>query len=203
MLLSEHIKLRIVSCTTYICHKFKDMEFHSFHSLLPKIAEKETRFVSIPTGSNVPHGDYAFLDVHCADKTCDCRRVFINVMQMTPKDANHIATISYGWESFAFYRKWSGGMTNDMLTEFKGPCLDSYQKQSPLAPYFLDFFKNMVVTDAAYVNRLKKHYKLFKWKTGMKIPKDMPFDPLMLCPCESGAKFKFCCGRKGTTLPNF
>jgi hypothetical protein len=176
------------------------MHFLGFHSVLPKIAEKETRFVTILNDEDVPDGEYAFLDVHCADKTCDCRRVFITVMKVTAGGAMPIGTISYGWESFAFYRKWSHGLTNDMLTEFKGPCLDSHQKQSPHAPFFLDFFKNMIATDAAYVKVLKKHYALFKWKTGMKIPKDMPFDPLMLCPCGSEAKYKFCCGRKGNAI---
>ena len=178
------------------------MQFTGFHEVLPKIAEKETRCVTILGDLGVPKGEYVFLDVHCADKTCDCRRVFINVMKMTPRSAEHIATISYGWESLAFYRKWSLGLSNEMLIEFKGPCLDRFQKQSPHAPYFLDFFKNMIATDTAYVNRLKKHYKLFKWRTGMKLPKDIPFDPLMLCPCGSEAKFKFCCGRKGILPSN-
>jgi hypothetical protein len=181
------------------------MHFASFHDLLPKIAEKETRFVTIKNDPHVPDGDYAFIDSHCADKTCDCRRVFINVMKMQPNrpDALHIATISYGWESYAFYRKWSGGMTNDMLAEFKGPALDTFQKQSPHAPYFLAFFKNMIASDVPYANRLKKHYKLFKWKTGMKLPNDMPFDPTMLCPCGSEAKYKFCCGKKGSAVKIF
>lgn len=180
------------------------MEFKSFHEILPQIAEKETRFVTIRNNANVPDGDYAFMDTHCADKTCDCRRVFIQIQQVNPAyKQRHIAMISYGWESFAFYRKWSGGLTNEMLVEFKGPCLDSFQKQSPDAPYFLEFFKNVMLTDASYVNRLKKHYALFKWKTGMKLPKDIPFDPTMLCPCGSGAKYKFCCGKKGNTTAHF
>ena len=180
------------------------MHFISFLELLPEIAEKETRRVTIRNDPHVPDGEYAFMDAHCGDKTCDCRRVFINVVQIDPHyQAHNVATISYGWESFAFYRKWSGGMPNDMLMEFKGPCLDAFQKQSVHAPFFLDFFKNNILTDAAYVNRLKKHYALFKWKTGMKLPKDMPFDPMMLCPCGSGAKYKFCCGKKGSAVAHF
>jgi hypothetical protein len=173
------------------------MQFIPFNEKLPKIAEKETRFVTIHNDPNVPDGEYAFLDVHCADKTCDCRRVFIFVIQVNPAyKQGQVATISYGWESFAFYRKWSHGLTNDMLQEFKGPALDSYQKQSPYAPYFLEFFKNMIANEPTYINRLKKHYNLFKWKTGMKLPKDILFDPMIPCPCGSEKKYKFCCGKK-------
>lgn len=180
------------------------MHLASFYSLLPEIAEKETRRVKINYDTNVPAGEYAFMDSHCADKTCDCRRIFINVVQIDPNcQLDHVATISYGWESLAFYRKWCPGLPDDMLADFKGPCLDRLQRQSPYAPFFLEFFKNNVLTDASYVNRLKKHYALFKWKTGMKLPKDIPFDPLMLCPCGSEAKFKFCCGKKGNRITPF
>ena len=173
------------------------MEFITFHNLLPKIAEKETRFATIRNDEDIPDGDYAFMDVHCADKTCDCRRIFVNVIQVNPAyKQQHVATISYGWEPYAFYRHWSKSLTNEMVKEFKGPSLDAYQKQSPHAPHLLAFFKNMIATEPAYVNRLKKHYKLFKWRTGMKLPKDMPFDPMIPCPCGSEKKFKFCCGKK-------
>ena len=172
----------------------KDFFFQAPHSEISSLVDW---IQAIRKDANIPDGDYAFMDVHCADKTCDCRRVFINVLQVHPHyNPGHVATISYGWEPMSFYRTWSRGLSNDILKDFKGPCLDTYQKQSPHAEHFLTFFKNMISTDVAYVNRLKKHYKLFKWRTGMKFPKDMPFDPTMLCPCGSEAKYKFCCGRK-------
>jgi SEC-C motif len=177
------------------------MQFIGFQNLLPKIAEKETRFATIRNNKQIPDGDYAFIDVHCADKTCDCRRVFINVQQVNPKyKVQHIATISYGWESLAFYRKWGSSLTKEMVVEFKGPVLDRMQQQSSHAPLFLEFFKNMIATEPAYVNRLKNHYALFKWRTGMKLPKDVLFDPYMLCPCGSEKKYKFCCGNKNHGL---
>lgn len=173
------------------------MDYTNFHEILPKIAEKQTRMVTIVNDKNVPDGEYVFMDAHCTDKTCDCRRMFIHVLQFHPEyEPHHVATISYGWEPMSFYRNWSRGLTIEMLKNFKGPCLDAYQRQSPHAPFFLEFFKNMIATDSAYLNRLKKHYALFKWRIGMKLPKDIPFDPDMLCPCGSEKKFKFCCGKK-------
>ena len=173
------------------------MEFISFYEILPNIAEKQTRHVTMINDKDVPAGEYAFMDIHCADKTCDCRRIFINVLQIHPDyEPRNVAFISYGWEPMSFYRNWSRGLTNEMLVNFKGPCLDAYQSQSPDAPYFLAIFKNMIATDPAYINRLKKHYAMFKWRIGMKLPKDIPFDPDMHCPCGSEKKFKFCCGKK-------
>ena len=83
------------------------------------------------------------------------------------------------------------------------PAAIAYWLLNSTDSYFLAFFKNMIASDVPYANRLKKHYKLFKWKTGMKLPNDMPFDPTMLCPCGSEAKYKFCCGKKGNTMPIF
>jgi SEC-C motif len=83
-----------------------------------------------------------------------------------------------------------------MLKDFKGPCLDPHQKQSESAPFFLQIFKDMIAEDKEYINRLKRHYKLFKWVIGMKLHKDLPFDPGMRCPCGSEAKFKHCCGER-------
>ncbi len=174
------------------------MKFTYFHELLPKIAEKEIRVASIRGNKSVPDGDYVFADIHCADKTCDCRRIFIFVSQVNPDyGVKHIAAISYGWEPMSFYRNWSRGLSTEMLKEFKGPALDSYQEQTPFAPFFLEFFITIIEKDVAYLNRLKKHYKLFKSRIGMKFPKDLPFDSDIQCPCESAKKFKFCCGKKG------
>ncbi len=173
------------------------MNFVPFIELFPAIAEKETRRATILEEGIIPKGEYAFMELYCSGKTCDCRRSMINVYQIDPlKPAIQVATLSYGWENFAFYKKWGSTFTKEMLVFLKGPALDPYQKQTDIAPFFLEIFEKMVKTDPAYVARLKNHYKLFKWKTGMKLPKDMPFDPSMPCPCGKGSKFRFCCGRK-------
>ena len=173
------------------------MTYSPYYLFFPDLILGHTRSVVIRNDPNkVPDGDYVFVEVFCTDKKCDCRRAMINVEQMDPAfPLFRAATISYGWEPRFFYKNWSPSMSQKMLDEFKGPCLDSHQPQSKYAPFFLDFFKQMIAIDTAYHNRLKKHYAQFKWSQGMKIPIQMQFDPLALCPCKSGAKFKFCCGK--------
>ena len=174
------------------------MDFKPYHILFPVLMEHETRSVSISGDSNIPDGDYVFLEVYCADKTCDCRRVFIQIHQVNPVfKPFHAATISYGWEPLSFYKKWGGGIFDDMLKEMKGPALDKMNIQSPYAPFFLGFFINMIEHDKNYNARLRRHYFQLKWKTGMNIPRDVIFDPTQPCPCKSGAKFKYCCGKRG------
>ena len=175
------------------------MNYSPHYFFFPDLIEGQTRSVIIRNDPNrVPDGDYVFVEVFCTDKTCDCRRSMLNVEQMDPAFPKfRAATISYGWEPMSFYKNWSPLMPPKMLEEFKGPCLDTHQPQSRHALFFLDFFKSMIATDTTYRNRLKTHYAQFKWAQGAKISIQMKFDPLALCPCNSGAKFKFCCGKKG------
>ncbi len=44
------------------------MYFHSFHSEFPKIAENETRSLTVfEKNGDLPQGEYAFMDLYCDD----------------------------------------------------------------------------------------------------------------------------------------
>ena len=125
--------------------------------LLPEIAVEETRTVFLRSHQNIPDGEYAFLELYCDDKNCDCRRVAINVIsQNSPRIW---ASLSYGWESLDFYHQWSGDVDDDM--DPRGPYLDPLNPQSSFSEDFLLLFKR-VIEDQKYVDRLKTHYQLFK-----------------------------------------
>ena len=177
------------------------MNYSPHYALFPNLIEGQTRSVIVLEDTQVPKGDYTFMELFCTDKKCDCRRVMINVEQLDPAFPKfRAATLSYGWEPMSFYKNWSPLMSTKMLEDFRGPCLDPYQLQSLHAPFFLNFFKDMIANDKAYHARLKAHYAQFKWCQGTKMPIQFKFDPLALCPCNSGAKFKFCCGKEGKKI---
>jgi hypothetical protein len=130
----------------------------AFFERIGDLAFKETRSVTVPAGSPVPAGEYGFLEYYCTDDNCDCRRVIIRVIGQRSRDKSW-ATISDGWENAAFYRKWSPGM--DSAEEWSRPTLDPLNPQSKYAMAFLGFFGQMI-QDKAYVDRLKRHYKMFR-----------------------------------------
>jgi hypothetical protein len=68
------------------------------------------------------------------------------------------ATISYGWESPDFYQKWSAA--SDPI-EMQGPCLDSLNAQTACSSVLLDLFR-IVLQSPDYVERLKRHYRMFR-----------------------------------------
>ncbi len=174
------------------------MTYSGFYAHFEKIAMKQVRSLSFRNHQDIPDGDYAFMPMYCDDKTCDCRRAIIAVLQVSPEfRVGQVATISYGWEAMSFYRKWSHGMPEDMLKIFKGPALDYMNIQSPHAEALLESFITTAL-DAVYIERLKKQYAMFKHKQGMKMTPELLklvgiYEP---CPCGSGKVFNLCCGKK-------
>jgi len=154
------------------------MPYAMMYELLPALATKETRTITVLPGNKYkfPPGEYGLVEMYCNDKGCDCRRVFLNVMSSATM--NSIAVIAYGWESIDYYAKWFFKELIDVteLDEFdmqtalsiKGPCLNVTSPQSKLAPKMLEMVVELVLSDESYVNRLKRHYKLFRAKVDRK-----------------------------------
>ncbi|MBM3129701.1 MAG: hypothetical protein FJ009_13880 [Chloroflexi bacterium] len=129
-----------------------------FYTRFRELAFREMRSVTIRGERNLPDGEYGFLELYCDDPKCDCRRVLIDVV--TPTTGSKIwATINYGWESLEFYEKWMGN--KESARESCGATLDMLNPQTEYSPVLLALFK-WVLQDQAYVERLKRHYRLFK-----------------------------------------
>jgi hypothetical protein len=85
-----------------------------------------------------------------------------------------------------------------MLQALRGPALHFGPSQGPRADAILDMTKRLVLSNAAYVARIKRHYAMFREDVerqqkvvpvvrGAKIGRNDP------CPCGSGRKHKKCC----------
>ena len=140
------------------------MPYVPFYEFFPEVAKRETRTVTVLPESNmgVPPGEYGFVEMFCNDKGCDCRRVFLTVVS-APKSDLH-AVIAYGWESPTFYAKWMGDNDPQIIESLRGPCLNLGSPESAAAPAILNLFRNVLLRDAAYVDRIKRHYQMFREK---------------------------------------
>jgi hypothetical protein len=135
------------------------MAYIPFHDICPRIAEKETRVITILHNGNefgLPIGDFAFVELFCDE--CDCRRVFLQVFM----NQKMVANIAYGWESLAFYRKEFKGFDEKEIIELKGPTLDPFQYQSEISSGVFELFNKMLFLDKAYLARIERHYNQFK-----------------------------------------
>ncbi len=91
----------------------------------------------------------------------DCHNIYIHVI--CEKFSGPMATITYGWESLAYYKEWMVGNENeDILANFKGPALATGSRQSQFAKRCLDIFKDMAKTERDYASRLNRRYQLVK-----------------------------------------
>ena len=140
------------------------MPYAPFHEFFPEVAKRETRSVTVLYESNtgIPPGEYGFLEMFCNEKSCDCRRVFLYVVSAARNDVQ--AVMAYGWESRAFYERWMGDKDPDVIDSLLGPCLNLGSPESASAPAILELFRDVLLRDAAYVDRIKRHYRMFREK---------------------------------------
>ena len=97
--------------------------------------------------------------MYCEEPGCDCRRVFFTVFSQRLRKP--LAVIAFGWESADFYARWLNGMPVDPKL-LQGPILDPGSAQSKYAPALLDLIENVVLADPAYIDRLKRHYRMVR-----------------------------------------
>ncbi len=142
------------------------MSFRMFHELCPEIGLHETRSVTLSANSDygLPADSYAFLEMYCSEKGCDCRRVYFEVMARSNPGVV-LAVIAWGWEPLTFYRRWGNfPKTAKDAKDMKGPSLALMNEQAALAPALLDLAKGELLSSPEYVERIKRHYKLFRGK---------------------------------------
>ena len=137
------------------------MPFQLFHSLFPELAERETRSITVLPHSehNLPPGQYGFLEMFCDEPGCDCRRAFFMVMASFRQQPQ--AFVAWGWEDLEFYRRW---MHDDFMDarDLQGPILNFGSPETELSPAILELARTVLLADPNYVERVKRHYGLFR-----------------------------------------
>jgi hypothetical protein len=108
----------------------------------------------------LPAGGYAFLEMFCEDPGCDCRRVFFMVMVSFRTEEQ--AVVAWGWEDVEFYRKWMryGDLSEAQLLQ--GPTLNIGSRETELSEGILDLTRNVLLKDPDYIERVKRHYRMFR-----------------------------------------
>ncbi len=131
-----------------------------FTMRFPELGPQETRTAFFPDdGGKIPRGKYAFVELYCEEEDCDCRRVMLTVIEeSTPRKI--WATISFGWDLPRPFAAWA--KVHELEAAASGAFLDPLCPQSEYAAEFLDLFEWMITQDPAYVERLKRHYAMFK-----------------------------------------
>lgn len=136
------------------------MPMAPFYTRFHDLAFEETRALVVREFRSLPPGEYGFLEFYCDEPNCDCRRVILQV-ERADTGERVWATINFGWEKPSYYREW---MSDDAAAEeeLAGATLDPLNPQSEHSQALLDLFREFALKDAAYVQRLKWHYELFK-----------------------------------------
>lgn len=144
-----------------LSHKDGAVPFAPLYNLLPDVAKAETRLLLLRRPDGTPGDGYAFMEMFCDDRGCDCRRVVVRVAP-TDDPTRALAQISYGWEPESFYRKWASfPLDDDDIEELRGPALMRLNPQSEHADEMLSLFRDLLEDDA-YRARIVRHYRMFR-----------------------------------------
>src|ERR1017187_4890085 len=140
------------------------MQHLAFGEFFPEIAAKETRTVICvkKNAEGLPPEKYVLFENYWTDVDCDCRRVLLSVM--SESDGKHHLTINYGWEPRSYYVKWMGDDEKLFIDDLRGPCRNIFGPDSELADGILEMVKKTALKDKQYVERLGRHYRMFKEK---------------------------------------
>jgi len=114
------------------------------------------RTVGLRDSSQLPDGNYTFIDMYCTDPTCDCRKTMIQVM----RDGIHVATINFGWESPEFYQQWMGGELDELMPSLHGATIDVTSPNKVSTHGILAFFHALL--DQKWIVIMQNHYNAVK-----------------------------------------
>lgn len=135
------------------------MPYTPFDEKFPKTARKETRSFMSLNDPVLGNDEFGLLEMYCDEPGCDCRRVMFSIISRQHKKV--MAVVAYGWESKRFYADWFGQDDPGIIKDMQGPILNLGSPQSKLAPALLATVEHLL-QDKAYVNRLKRHYAMFR-----------------------------------------
>jgi hypothetical protein len=132
----------------------------AFFSKCLETASRECRTVTVPEDRrDLPAGHYVFHEFYCGDLNCDCRRIIVRIHHSHDTHLTRpLATISYGWESPAFYEKWSMSGDPAIGRELASVTLDPISPQSQHAEALRDLFEWALKDDPDLARRFNQHY---------------------------------------------
>jgi hypothetical protein len=83
---------------------------------------------------------------------------------VSPSSNKILAVIAYGWESRDYYIKWMGDDDSLVFDSLMGPSLNMMSPQTALAMPLLSLFRELLLADPPYMQRIKRHYEMFRQK---------------------------------------
>jgi hypothetical protein len=119
-------------------------------------SKHQVRSVRIAGSPHLPDGEYAFVDTHCTDPDCDCRKTMIQVFH----DDRFVSLINYGWESSDYYRRWMGDGELEALAPMAGASIDITSPDLVSRAGILGLFRALL--NEQWKARFQLHYRLVK-----------------------------------------
>ena len=116
----------------------------------------QVRTVTIASSSQLPDGEYCFVDMYCSDPSCDCRKTMIQVLH----SGEVVSIINYGWESPSYYKQWFGDDQDEDVPQMHGASIDITSPDKVSRKGMLGLFNALL--DKRWIGAFREHYKAVK-----------------------------------------
>lgn len=142
--------------------------FDSLESIFPEIALRETRtlLVSDPPGKgtedSLPSAGYEFHEFFCTDLECDCERVIFVVRSAQYLDGEALAVIDMDLAPVSLFRRLLGGGKPRLLPDGAKAGVEVEPVNLRFALELLWTFSAALAADSKYLDRVRRHQKLFR-----------------------------------------
>lgn len=135
-----------------------DLPLRAFDEVFHEMSHLDQCYLDLSEDSLVHlNGRYRVVDLYCQAPSCNCHKVSLMFID---KHQKVWATVSYGWRSKSFYRKW--GLDREDAQALVNGFLDPWSQQSEHAPLFLQGFLLTLKNNREFITRLKQRYSFFK-----------------------------------------
>jgi hypothetical protein len=124
----------------------------------PELVSTESLSIAVRDHPDLPDDSFGLVEFYCTERKCDCRRVLLMVVRLSEQRV--VATLNFGWETVAFYRKWS--RSDSRPEDLRGLTIDPLHPQTELSEPLRELFEESFAEDPSLVALFKRHYALFK-----------------------------------------
>lgn len=146
-----------------------DGAFVPFFLLFPEenMALKIRKITLMTDMFGLQKGFYFLAENYCPSKTCDCRKVMINVIRVKGDSMNDVdkgtttlGTVGFGWEALDYYTEWMGG-DEEIAKQMMGVYVEGGGIQTGMEKECWSLVNNSL-KDPHYVEIIKKRYARVK-----------------------------------------
>ncbi len=142
--------------------------FEPFETAFPETASRDLKTVLVDKSSRteykalLPSAEYEFHELFCTDLECDCQRAILAVLSPDSHGGDALALIEMDLAPVPLHKRLFGAGKPRLLADPDETDCKVSPENSRHADTLLRLFSDVLAGDSAYIERLRRHRRLFR-----------------------------------------